>query len=153
MVNSPEAISIVAISFSIISILIAFLKFRESQEQSNDSAKSSIIKQYITFENEVQNFLKNAKLSYSSTGPTESGFDFIIKKNSKTIIIEVKNWRKSVPIFILTNVLDQLHNTKIDDKAEKAIIITRGKIDYPKNIEDKYKIKIMNLREFRKYIK
>ncbi|MEN6476326.1 MAG: hypothetical protein ABFD81_20095, partial [Syntrophaceae bacterium] len=84
-------------SLAIIMSLIFFKRVKESQE---GVSQSSSLERYATFERDVARSIEKLA-GVVRAAPSDGGFDFMVEKAGKRILIEVKSWVRPVPRAVI----------------------------------------------------
>lgn len=140
-------------SIAIILFIIGIYKIRERQQE--EPSKATTLSDSFKFEREVFRTLQKLGITpakSTNAGRTSSTYDFLIEQQKKKILVEVKNWSRNMSPFIISRTLDRLRDAMVQEDASYAVVVTRETV--PSNLfylEDD-RLKIMTLREFRRYL-
>lgn len=148
----PIIIVTASVSLALIISYYTFSRLKESQQEVTISSSSRAIEQAIIFERDVAKVIEKAGLKILPAGPSNSGYDFAIEKNGKIIFIEIKAWSRTMPIRILSKVVEVLEKTVNMENAAEGFVITKSPIDFKTLDLENKKIRIMTLSEFRNYL-
>lgn len=140
---------IVTMIISFIIILVIFLSYRLRESQEENSSNS--LESYIEFENEVAYVLKRSGLKWYIPENKDDGYEFIVEKADKKLLVEVVNWSRKPPSGFLQRKYAQIKAAINKGDGQEAIIVTKTLSVPPFRYEDS-KINIMVLREFRNFL-
>lgn len=138
------------------SLIIIFLisvtyRLRESQEETSSSKAIQSVISARNFEREVGRTLKKMGAKSELAGPS-SGFDFMAMIDGKKILIEVKSWPHRVPMAMFRQLVARLSQAIEATGADEAIVVTKTPVEFPANLIEDTRIRIMPLEELRNYI-
>jgi len=152
-VEIPKVLLIATVLGGLVAIALSYAisRFRAAQEEI--PSKESYLSEYLTFESNVRKMLQEFGTVIQPSG-MDKGFDFIVKRGEKTILIEVKDWSKPVPNAILGRVASRLRDVARKIKTTELIIVTKSSIETIGKIKEieEGEVKIMTLRELRNYL-
>ena len=148
----PILIATASVSLALIISYYIFSRLKESQQEVTISSSSRAIEQAINFERDVARVIEKTGLKILPAGPSDRGYDFAIEKDGKRIFVEVKAWSRTMPIRILSRVVEVLEKTVDMENAAEGFVITKSPIDYKSLDLENKKIRIMTLSEFRNYL-
>lgn len=146
MISTTLIVSM-ATSFAIIFIIFLSYRIRESQEENSTNSLES----YIEFENEVAYILKRSGLKWYIPENKDAGYEFIVEKENKKLLVEVVNWTRKPPSGFLQRKYAQIKAAISKGDGQEAIIVTKTLSSPPFRFDDS-KISIMVLREFRNFL-
>lgn len=144
-------IATASVSLALIISYYTFSRLKESQQEVTISSSSRAIEQAINFERDVARVIEKTGLKILPAG-RDRGYDFAIEKDGKRIIVEVKAWYRTMPIRILSRVIEVLEKTVNMENAAEGFVITKSPIDFKSLDLENKKIRIMTLSEFRNYL-
>lgn len=142
---TPASMSVFTASLALILTLYIIFRVKESQEE-HSSGKA--LETAIDFERQVVKLFQKFG-SKPVFGAPDKGYDFFTEVGGKKIIIEVKAWTKHIPPTMIVRVLQQLSNALEKSRAEKAIIVTKERLDLPRYSISDTRIQLMSIRELR----
>jgi hypothetical protein len=148
----PILIATASVSLALIISYYTFSRLKESQQEVTISSSSRAIEQAINFERDVARVIEKTGLKILPAGPSDRGYDFAIEKDGKRIFVEVKAWSRTMPIRILSRVVEVLEKTVNMENAAEGFVITKSPIDFKSLDLENKKIQIMTLSEFRNYL-
>lgn len=135
-------------SLAIISALIGFYRVRESQQET--STKADTLSSLMTFEREVVDLFTSvgARIQASTT---TAGYDLNVDHNGRKILVEIKAWKRPMPVRLIALVVEQLRQAVESEHAAEGIIVIARSMRFPREIIGQG-IKIMTLPELRNYL-
>lgn len=136
-------------SLAVITALIWFYRLRESQEETS---KSSALWKYVKFEREVAKVLERVGPDVRAAGPRDVGYDFVVDRGGRKILIEVKAWNRPMPARIVMHIAENLRRALQREQAAEGIIVTQTAVNVPDEVVDRGSIRIMTLRDLRNYL-
>jgi len=139
----------IAGSLAVIAVFYALFRLRASQEES--PSKASELSSYFDFEAQVRRLLQSSGAVVQASG-ADQGFDFLVERGGKKILVEVKAWSRPVPGAILSRIAARLRQAARRAGASESVIVTKTPIRQAKQIAAEDDIRIMTLREFRNYL-
>jgi len=148
----PAIAATAGASLALITIIYAFYRLKESQQEVTISSSSNAIAQAINFERDVAKEIEKKGLKVTPAGPEDRGYDFVIEQDGKKTIVEVKAWSHKVPISLLSRIVSLLDKVVNMENAEEGIIITKAPLDLRALDLKSEKVRLMTLREFRNYL-
>lgn len=143
----PVMVATLAASAAIITTVAAFLRFRESQEETS---KADVVSRYIGFEREVASVIA-ASGGQPETGGPDSGYDFAVNQNGKKLLIEVKAWARPMPARLIGQLAQRLRHIADREKASEAIIVTPSPLNVPHEVIGP-RVRLMTLRDLRNFL-
>jgi Restriction endonuclease len=135
-------------SLAIIMSLIFFKRVKESQE---GISQSSSIERYATFERDVARSIEKL-VGIVRAAPSDGGFDFMVEKAGKKILIEVKSWVRPVPRAVIARTAERLKTALDGTKADLAIIVTPSSFPSSVALDLGENIRLMALRDLRNFL-
>lgn len=103
----------------------------------------------LSFENAVSSLL--AKAAVTTYPPRARGYDFLIEKNGRKILIEVKDVRRRMPARLIAHIAERLRQLVQQEGAVEAIIVTPSPIQIPPGVLGEGQ-RFMTLRDLKKYL-
>ena len=146
----PMVLGPATASLTIIVFLIVLYRIRERQQE--EPSKASALSDFVDFERDVVKALKQAGLGARVAGPQDLGYDLIIEPEGRKILVEVKAWKRPMPTRIVSTVVDRLREAMYREDASEAILVTRTNVRVPETFQEDDRIKVMTLRDLRKYL-
>jgi len=143
----PLMVATLAASAGIITALVTFFRFRESQEETS---KADVVSRYVGFEREVANVIA-ASGGQPETGALNSGYDFAVNQNGKKLLIEVKAWGRPMPARLIGQLAQRLRQIADREQATEAIIVTPSPLNVPHEVIGPG-VRLMTLRDLRNYL-
>jgi hypothetical protein len=88
------------------------------------------------------------------TPTADKRYDFAVDSKGKKVLVEVKSWRGLVPSVLIQRTVERLSEAIRSDGADEAIIVTSDRVKLPASVtvSDGNKIKLMTLKEMKKYL-
>jgi hypothetical protein len=142
----------ITISLGIIAIWYTISRWKNLQEEQ--PSKDSQVTGYIEFENDVRKILENSNLSIHPD-TVDQGYDYLVEKGGKKILLELKSWPKPLPDQIIRDAMNRLNDASKRVGATESIIVTKNKNpmhDIIKELMSHVGIKFMTLKELRNYL-
>lgn len=133
----------------LITALIAFYRFRESQQEL--PSKAEAVATGAAFEREVANLLAKAGLLVETSGAQDRGYDFGIQHGARRILLEIKAWNRPMPLRVVAEVAERLRRVMAQDGASEAVIVTPTNLGIPQEVLGQG-VRIMTARELRNYL-
>jgi hypothetical protein len=140
------AVTVVA-SVAVITVLIAFYRFRESQRE--EMSKGLSFAGAREFERDVANLLAKAGVEFQVPA-ADAGYDFRITRGSREILLELK-LNPRMPTRLIAHLAERLRQALAKEGASEAIIVTPIKPDVPREVTGQH-VSIMTPRELRSYL-
>ena len=136
-------------SLAVIALFYSMTRLRASQEETANKAKE--LSKYFAFEDQVRKTLEPFG-GVQQTSAGDRGFDFIVERGGRKIVVEVKTWSRPIPAAILSTIVKRLKEAAARTGAADAIIVTSGSTPHAKAIADAEGVKVLTLRELRNYV-
>jgi hypothetical protein len=112
-----------AASLGAITAMAFFYKIRASQEDVPTRAQE--FQSDSRFESKVASSLQRIGLTAHRLHHVRYG-DFIIEKNGRRYLLDLKNWPRRVPADVLRSLAERLKSSAQELSADEAIIVTRA---------------------------
>jgi hypothetical protein len=144
----PLVVGTLIASLALISAFMLFTRVKESQEAPS---QVDALAQYVYFEREVAKVIERADGKVVSP-TTDAGYDFMVERNGKKILIEVKNWSRPVPAALVRIVAQRLSAALERENASAAILVTASSIPLSAKLPEDSRIRVMSLRELRNFL-
>lgn len=135
-------------SLAIIMSLIFLKSIKDSQE---GSSQSTSIERYAMFERDVAKSIEKVD-GHVRAAPSDGGFDFLIERGGKKILIEVKRWVRPVPRAIIGRTVERLKTALERQKADLAIIVTPSSFPDSASVGLDENIQLMALRDLKNFL-
>ncbi len=135
-------------SLAIIMSLIFFKRVKDSQE---GTSQSTSFERYATFERDVARTIEKVG-GVVRAAPSDGGFDFLIERGGKRILIEVKAWARPVPRAIIGRTVERLKTALEKQNADLAIIVTPSSFPAAASLGLDESIRLMALRDLRNFL-
>jgi hypothetical protein len=145
----PTLLGTIVGSLGVIAVLYTIFRLRASQEES--PSKASELSRYFEFEEQVRKVLESTGVTVQHSG-TDRGYDFLVERDGKKILVAVKAWQTPFPGSLLGRSAGRLRETAQRNGASEAIIVTSLPISNAKQLGVEESVKVMTLRELRNYL-
>lgn len=153
-VASPEVLLTIAgtVIGGLITITMIYSVYRFKATQEDLPSKASELSSYFTFESQVRKVLEDLGFVVKEA-MDDNGYDFMIERAGRKILIEIKAWSRQMPRHILNNILKRLGNAAIRNQVKESIVVTRFPITDRERVTEIIgdNVKVMTLRELRNY--
>jgi hypothetical protein len=136
------------VSLAIIMSLIFFKSVKESQE---GASQSTLFERYAQFERDVAKIIEKT-VGIVKTAPPSGGFDFLVEKGGKKILVEVKTWVRPVSQVTIGRTIERLKIALMSNGADLAIIVTPSPLSGVTALGSEDNIRLMALRELRNFL-
>jgi hypothetical protein len=134
-----------------ISVSYIFLRFKDSQESSEDSAGSKKpLLEYAKFEREVQNQLKKLRIPYEIPSQPDSGFNLVATIKGKKTAIEIRDWKNRPPLNFINILVRRMNLEMKQSGIEKGIFVVKNSFDLGPDLRFSDDIKIITISELKK---
>lgn len=146
----PALVATVGASLGVIGTWLAIARLRESQEDRD--SKVSAVEDAIQFEQEVLKTLAGLGLKPVIPGRQDRGYDLMITHGGGKILVEIKSWRRPVPMELFERVAETLVDAVRRQEASEGIVVSRTPLRETGTLMGPLPIRFMSLREFRNYL-
>src|SRR5450759_1030397 len=102
----------------------------------------------VKAEDAVLRALSQAQIPIELAQAPDADHDFIATIDGRTTLIEVRPWRRALPLRLLSAIMKRYDEAIRREHAEAAIIVTAGHIDVPQVLRDDTNVRILSLKEF-----
>lgn len=146
--SSNEVIAFVALTLVASFVVTLFTYYlRKYKEPSMDNSKTSSINDYIEFEKKVEDIIN--KTGYRIIKSHDIYYDFLIEKYDKKYIVEVKNWKRRMPLKLIHDLGFKLNEYGKMEKANNVFIVTPLTVNMQKELSQFELLKLASIKEFR----
>jgi HJR/Mrr/RecB family endonuclease len=112
-----------AASLAVITLFVVSYRIRASQEDV--ATKGTEVEQYVRFESLVASALRKLGFAIRPTPPSYLG-DFLVERDGKKYVVEVKSWPRRVPTRVLAELAERLKRTAGEVGADEVLIVTQS---------------------------
>jgi len=134
-----------------LAMIMSFVFFKRVKDSQESTSQVGSLERYVQFERDVAQLLEKKGLAVRPSGP-DVGFDFSLEAKEKKILIEVKTWTRPLPQAFVGRVVERLQKAIELQGADQAIIVTPSFVPSLRAQAFDSKIRIMTIREFKKFL-
>ncbi|ADP17093.1 putative membrane protein 45 [Achromobacter xylosoxidans A8] len=121
----PAILTAIA-SLAMIALFLTAYRIRAAQEEP--TTKSQGIEQSIRFERNVASTLKKSGANLQVLSSEVVAGDFLVERDGRKFLIEVKSWTRRVPIPVLAQLAERLRAAASSLGADECIVVTKAPI-------------------------
>jgi uncharacterized membrane protein YeaQ/YmgE (transglycosylase-associated protein family) len=148
--NSSLILSLIG-SLVTITIAYTFLRFKDSQESSEDETPTTNrFKEHIEFEKDVIKKLDKHNIKTIIPAEKDLGFDLIAIINDKKIAVEIKKWRQRPPIGFVRQVIQKLSDSMTKMSINDGVVIVKDTYGLNDKLNIDNNIRLLSINEIEK---
>lgn len=144
-------VTVLATLFASLAIIMSFIFFKRVKELQEGISQASSLERYATFERDVAKSIEKLA-GVVRAAPSDGGFDFMVEKAGKKILIEVKSWTRPVPRALISRTAERLKSALDVTKADLGIIVTPSSVPGISALDLGENISHMALRDLRNFL-
>ena len=138
-----------AVSLALIVTFYTATRLRASQEETTSRARE--LSKYISFEDQVRKTLERFG-GIKTPLDGDSGFDFLIERGGRKLVIAVKAWSTPIPASIISSNARRLKQAAAEIGAADTIIVASGSTHGVHGIAEAEGVKVFTLKGLRNYL-